>query len=223
MNTSLETYPEALQRVKIGLFAENGHNIKGVVHVGSHDGYEVEWYLKMGIDNILCFEPYSKAFFDFKEKYVHDISDGKVKIFDIALGCGDYEEELAIADGDGQGSTFLPLVSQDKEKSYWHETVGTQKAQIRKFTTFLKENPTIDINLYDCLVIDAQGMEMEVLLGMDNLIDKFDYLNIECSRTPIYKGELDAQSIIAWLKEHGFIPISEIEEHNDILFIKDKR
>ena len=45
---------EALWRVKIGHFLKRGIPIRGVIHVGANDGYEIEWYIKLGIQHLLA-------------------------------------------------------------------------------------------------------------------------------------------------------------------------
>lgn len=221
MNRNTAAYNEAKWRVKISHFTEKGHDIKGVVHVGAHNGYEVQWYLAMGIENILCFEPLVEVAQVFKETYKKEIEQGKVKLFDIALGDQDTYGYLDVAEGDGQGSTFLKLNPGSEDKPYHHVVTGTQVSEIHKFASFMKDHPEIDLFNYDCLVIDAQGMELEVLKGMGHYLTFFHYLNIECSEKPIYKGEAPAYKIIEFLSRQGYKQDSPIEEHNDIMFIKD--
>jgi len=101
-----------------------------------------------------------------------------VKIFICALGDRDDWKELAIAPGDGKGSTFLPEVT----KSFNPE--GTQPTLIRRFDTVW-----LDIGPCNTLVVDVQGMELQVLRGFGEKLAHFDFLNIECSRVPLYEGK----------------------------------
>jgi len=39
------TFEEAQDRVKIGHFTRKGYKIRGVVHVGANDGFEIQFYL----------------------------------------------------------------------------------------------------------------------------------------------------------------------------------
>ena len=79
----------------------------------------------------------------------------------------------------------------------------------------------IELKDYNCLVVDVQGMELQVLKGFGPHLDGMDCLNIECSEVPIYGGEAPASEVVAWLGERGFEAISPIEPHNDVLFVKN--
>lgn len=222
MNRDLETFKGAEQCVKINHFTQKGYDIKGVMHVGTHNGYEIEHYLNMGIDNVLGFEPFYEAFSQCMQKYKQAVLEGKLKLFNIGLGSKiNNMVKLNITEGDGQGSTFLTLKPEiPQSKPYFQRVVNEQMASITTFAFFLEHRKNVDISKYDCLVIDAQGMELEVLIGMGKYLDGFKYLNIECSKEPIYEGEAPALQISSWLFDQGFIRDSEIEEHNDIFFIK---
>src|SRR5687768_15516634 len=140
-------YHEAKWRVKIGhAFCELGYDIKGVVHVGANDGYEVQYYLAMGVEKVLCFEPLRSAIDAFRLQYN---TNSCVRLIPHALGNVDGEVQLYIAPGDGKGSSTLPELP---TVAYPSTTIS-----ILRFSTFL--NLWRDVNLadYDCLVIDTQG------------------------------------------------------------------
>jgi len=55
---------------------------------------------------------------------------------------------------------------------------------------------------------------------MDDYLESFRFLNIECSLEPVYRGGARAEEVIVYLARYGFKPITPVERHNDILFVK---
>jgi hypothetical protein len=55
--------------------------IEGIIHVGAHEGQEVNLYERIGVKNIMLFEPIPKIFDKLKAKYFKDYL-----VFDTALG-----------------------------------------------------------------------------------------------------------------------------------------
>jgi len=47
-------------------------------------------------------------------------------------------------------------------------------------------------------------MELDVLIGMEDNLDHFKYLNIECSKDVYYEGGVEAEAVIDWLNDMGF-------------------
>lgn len=218
-----ENYKEARWRVKIGhAFLEKGYDIKGVVHVGANDGYEVQYYLQLGIENAICFEPLPSACRRFRDQYHPWMYSGKVRLFELALGNQNRETKLYIAPGDGQGSSqLLPTADYQKEHpEYDYTTFPPLTILERRFADLVKDIE-FDPDLYDCLTIDTQGTELEVLQGFENYLKNFKYLNIECSSEPVYECGAPAQEVIDFLKSFAFIQDSPTEIHNDIFFIRE--
>ena len=225
IDRSSPIYQEAKWRVKIGhAFLEKGHDIKGVVHVGANDGYEVEYYLKLGIEKVLCFEPYPLAIGLFKQKYASDIESGRVILIEKGLGARNERAKLRIAPDTGQSSSVLRVAEEFRSDSPFKDTegdLGTVEIDINTWINFLIEHPTINPDDYDCLVVDVQGMELDALRGMGTYLKNFKYLNIECSEKAVYEGEARAIEVVRFLKEAGFHQDTEIEPHNDIMFTRE--
>ena len=55
---------------------------------------------------------------------------------------------------------------------------------------------------------------------MEDNLDYFKYLNIDCSKDVYYEGGVEADAVIEWLNDMGFIQDSPTEVHNDIMFIR---
>lgn len=204
----------AVDAVKIGRFIKSGYTLHGVVHVGAGDGYEVPFYRELGLDPIICFEPLADARRCFKER-----NPTETEPLPYALSDFNGTAQLNIAPGDGQDSSLLEEVKPvpDRVRRLPQETV-----EVVRFDTWAGCAGLLDRfwnEVVDTLVIDVQGAELQVLKGLGNWINQFRYLNIECSRVPIYKTGASAQEVIDFLAKAGFTAVTPIQEHDDILFV----
>lgn len=212
---------EALWRVKIGAFLKRGIPIKGIIHIGANDGYEIDWYLKLGIKHVLAVEPEREAFNKLKQKF-RGVSG--VHLANMALGDGDRTTTriLKVPPKDTGGSTLLTEFP--NAPSVMGVTNDYSERQEVVVTTFEKLvslfSDIIEMKDYNCLVVDVQGMELQVLKGFGSHLDGMDCLNIECSEVPLFDGEAPASEVVDWLGKIGFDAITPIEPHNDILFVR---
>lgn len=202
----------AVDAVKIGWFIKSGYTLHGVVHVGAGDGYEVPFYRELGLDPVICFEPLADARRRFKER-----NPTETEPLPYALSDYNGETRLKVSPGDGQDSSLLELT----------RPVGggipTEVVEVVRFDTWAgadagPERVWAD-EFIDTLVIDVQGTELQVLKGLGQWINQFRYLNIECSKVPIYKTGATAQEVIDFLAKAGFTAVTPIQEHDDILFV----
>lgn len=200
-------------------------SVKGVIHVGMSWGEEIADYLEMGAMHVIGFEPIQKAFEAASLLYGND---PRVRLENLALGNQNLTGTMTVIEdkqpmighpvGTG-GSTFLKELSIPQgtpERFFRHLLIQ----DIQRFDSWLEKHPDVQITDYDALVIDVQGMELQVLQGFGNLLNHFTYLNIECSAVPVYEGEAPAQVVIDYLADCGLKQRTPIEEHNDILFSK---
>lgn len=54
------------------------------------------------------------------------------------------------------------------------------------------------------LKIDVQGFELEALRGCESLLDRFEWLYVECSYIELYQGQALVHEVIDWLQSRGF-------------------
>lgn len=216
MNRQLATFNAAEYRVKISHFTRQGFDIDGVIHVGASDGYEVEHYINLGIENILLFEPLPSACKILHERYP------QVPVVQLALSDVNTTKDLQVTEGSGAGSSFLDMIDDSGIVQSWDDNkyvVEKIKAKVSRFDTWANKNNYFPGN-YDCLVMDVQGLELKALWGFGEYLKGFKYLNIECSEIPVYQGEAPAKTVIKYLEKQGFVQDSPIEPHNDVMFIR---
>ena len=230
MKRDLPGFYEAEERNKLSHFTVQGYDLNGVVQAGANDGEEIENFIRMGIDNLIAFEPLESAFNILQERY-----GSKAACFKLGLHDTNKMATLLATDGDGKGASLFESVETHPEvQANWPDQKvlsGTEEIELVRFDKWAKQfnktkhedergnNHIIDLSQYDTLQLDTQGNEMEILLGMGKWLKQFKYLCIELSVTPVYKGETPGAEVAAWLKTQGFTLDSPIYEHNDCFFV----
>jgi hypothetical protein len=190
---------------------------KGIIHVGAHEGQEVELYEKLGIKNIMLFEPIPKIFNKLKTKYSEDYL-----VFNTALGDTEGEITMNIENvNDCKSSSILePL----KHINYYPHIVFTEKIDVKitKLDNFLSYSDRFNV-----MVIDTQCYELEVLKGGEKFLDKIDNIICEVNNEELYMGCPDVNEIDEYLKTFGFTRVEtswswDNETWGDALYIKNK-
>lgn len=201
---------------KVSYFVERGWPVRGVIHVGASDGEEVPGYKALGIDKIIAFEPLLPALKQFQKNYPGMLC--------LPYGLSNKKgvRTLYVTAGDGKGTSARKVIKDHPEVvEKWNhgqaEVVGKQRAVFMRFD-FWASKTAIPMGEYNCLVLDAQGMSYEVLEGFGDYIKYLDYLVVELSETPVYKGEKSANEVIYWLNARGFEQLTPVQPHDDVLF-----
>lgn len=197
---------------------------KGVIHVGANDGEEFVYYKSMGVQNLMGFEPLRAPYERFGETHPDVLK------YMVGWGAEDAKMTIEVTENDKASST-LPRIEVDNWEEHevfkdWNmgqwPIVGTEEIQIVRFDNWV-EYSKIDLNNYNFINMDIQGMELDGLKGMGDTLDYFDALVIECSEKPVFVGEHSAAEVSAWLAERGFEQVTRTMLHGDILFLrKDK-
>ena len=191
---------------------ELGYKLNGIVHIGAHYGEEIPYYKTLVGNNIVCFEPLAHAFLAFKQ------SHPDIPIYQIALSDNNGSAKFyETADGAyGQMSSLLEPLDE-----IFHMTGGVKRTctvHTMRFDTWF--SLTCECYLCNCVVIDTQGSELQVLKGFGSLIHNFKFFSIECSEKPLYKGSATAQEVIDFMATNGFVQKTPTVSHGDILFVK---
>jgi FkbM family methyltransferase len=170
--------------------------IKGVIHVGAHFGQEFEIYEKLGIDNLIFFEPMPKAF----EVLTNRIGN-KAILSNVALGniIGEMEMFTEVSN-EGMSNSLL----EPDYHLYQHPNIqfsGRQKVPITKLDVFMSNQ---DKSKYNCIIIDVQGYELEVFKGASNYLNDIDYIMTEVNREELYKGCARVEDLDSFLLDYKF-------------------
>ena len=77
-------------------------------------------------------------------------------------------------------------------------------------------------SVYNMLVLDTQGAEYDILLGIVETLGLGQFLKIqvECSNKEFHRGQKLQPDIEALLQSHGFVNVrNEYPIHGDVVFI----
>lgn len=215
----------SLVEAKTEFFCRRGfaHRMRGVVHVGAHEGQEIPWYVHRGHTPVLAFEANPAVARRLQAAY-----EGHPDVHVVGCALGDVNRwadlwiprHLHDHSDDEQSASFLRA---DRESGYdWggRDLDGrTVQVPVFRFDDWIRTQPQL-LARVNVLVVDVQGFEHQVLGGFGDAIDAFDLISVECSRVPIYKGGAPAAAVEARLLVSGFERATEIVSHDDVMFIR---
>jgi FkbM family methyltransferase len=166
---------------------------RGVVHVGASEGQELETYLALGFEKILCIEPHPGSFrrleqhFEFWRRWLKVMHDnyGATEVPRLdAVMCAASDRAgtgtLHIAADPGESSLLVPLPSHIRLSS--EVCVKTQRLDDVIADQGLKPDD------FSLLVMDIQGAELLALQGAPRLLDVLDMAVVEVNYRPRYVG-----------------------------------
>ena len=202
-------------------------DFRSIIHVGAHAGQEKDFYEAHGFDDVLWIEASPSVY----QRLAATIEDhnksnaGKPAPPRHRTVCalltdrdGD-EVELHEFSNDGQSSSIFR--STEKCHSRWPhvvETGHTEKLATRTLDSVAAEYG-MDKNL-DVLVVDAQGAELLVLSGSENVLKNVKAVVSEVSTIPYYEGGALYPELHEFLTSRGFFPMTTPRRHGDVLFLR---
>jgi len=210
---------EDIVESRLSFFLERGAHFHGVIHVGSNDGAEIAWYRQAGCKPILCFEPHPDALARAAARWK---GTKDVLFAPVALGEENGRLEFWVpADGDDEKtSRYRPIPTPGHDWTTVPAGHSISVPVMRFDSWAMTARP--GLGCYNTLVVDVQGMELEVLRGFGTCLNYLDYLCIELSAAPVYEGEAPAARVIEYLDGWGFHPLTEVQEHDDVLFSRKR-
>jgi len=171
--------------------------IKGVLHIGAHFGQEYSIYEKMGVKDVMFFEPLPHTFEKLREN-IHGKNKNAILV-NSALGnmIGEIEMNVETAN-QGQSSSILePHIHL---KQYPHIRFNNKiNVKITKLDTFIEEKEK-----YNFINIDVQGYELEVFKGGSEFLNHIDYIMTEVNKDEVYKNCPMIEDLDNFLKPYGF-------------------
>ena len=193
--------------------------VKGVLHVGGHLGEEYPIYKKVGAQKIVFFEPIPDIYNELTKR-LKGCED--VVLVKKALGSRNETRDMHIHRGGGESTSFLkPTALYD---GYFEEkTVPLEIVTLDSFLPSLN-----DSHVFNMLVTDTQGFDLEVLKGAQNALKQIKYIYTEVSKGH-YHGEPALEDFDVFLKPFGFRRVESSmygswkgeDQWGDIFYIKD--
>lgn len=168
--------------------------IKGLIHVGAHYGQEYKIYQKLGIADLIFFEPLQQNF-EIMKAHVGE----KAKLFQLALGNENKQVKMYVESANnGMSSSIL---KPHKHLEQYPQIVFDQEeiVEMVRLDDFLSEKEN-----YNFLAIDVQGYELEVLKGSQETLTNISGILTEVNRDELYSNCVRVEHLDNFLKNFNF-------------------
>lgn len=169
----------------------------GIIHIGAHLTEEKNDYLKYNLDNTIWIEANPYLFETIKVNGLE-----KERFFNYAMTDTDDKLIQLNITNNGQSSSILEL---EKHKIHHPDIYvsNTVNVSSKRMDTLINEN-NLDIDKYDFLNIDVQGVELLVLKGFGDYLKKIRYIYTEVNTDYLYKNCALISEIDSYLKDFNF-------------------
>lgn len=176
----------------------HGIEPRGVIHVGGHEGQEVDAYARLGIEHALFFEANPQVFDTLQARLAE--RDGYQ-----ALHCAIVESNapvtLRVTSFD-QSSSVLPL---KEHARIYPDIVEVAQVEVpgRRLDDILRESGD-ESRHYNLLSLDIQGAELLALKGAVETLHQVDAIRVEVNYAELYAGGAHVYELDAFLDAQGF-------------------
>jgi FkbM family methyltransferase len=183
-----------MSAILLNVFDKTKPSCRGIIHVGSHHGQELEFYLEHLTKNVMAYEPLKKNFAQLEEAWGSFV-DCRNKAAGNFTGRVDMFVESA---NGGQSSSILK--PKKHLEQYPHITFDSKETcEIIKLDDDIKNKSD-----FDTLVIDVQGYELKVLKGARSLLSNIEHIVCEVNCDELYEGCAMVSDLDSYLIELGF-------------------
>jgi FkbM family methyltransferase len=180
------------------LIRDYGISVSGILHVGAHNCEELGDYTANGVpaDNIYWVEA-------MREKVDKMRADKPgVKIYHAVVSNEDGKAVTFNVANNGQSSSMLEFGSHAKTYPGIRYVKQLEMTTTRLAT--LVEREGIPMKTINFMNLDIQGVELDALKSMDNMIDHVDYIYTEINTQQVYKGCCEVGELDEFLSSKGF-------------------
>lgn len=172
---------------------------KGVVHIGGHLAQERITYYVRGLP-VLWFEADPG-----KAEKIRDTLgpfDKQDVVHALMSDTDDVAVPFHVSSSDGVSSSIFELAD---HKKIWPaiEMVGVIELPSRRFDTLVRDI-SIDMSLYDTLIMDVQGAELKVLKGFGETLKHIKRLQLEAADFNSYAGGATVDDLVEFCLAAGF-------------------
>jgi FkbM family methyltransferase len=169
-----------------------------LIDVGARWGASTVWDGISSKSEILCFEP------DHEEAArLTALAPPNVRYVPVALGSADGEIDIHVTRQPACSSAYVPIPKLYENYPDLADTAPERIERIRCKTLdgILSE---LEIESVDCIKIDTQGSELNILKGGTKALASCALLNIEVIFNPLYEGQPLFCDIDRFMRDHGF-------------------
>lgn len=175
---------------------------RGMVHVGAHQGQEVEQYLRYGFDRIVLIEANPEWCEGLRAKFG---SDSRIRIFNYAACDREGEVDLQIhtsRSGSTEPASILPMKRFKEIVATLHTARTIRVPAITLPALFQKH--ALEPGDYNFLNLDIQGAELLALQGAAALLPGMDAVISEVNLVELYEGGPLEEDLVRFMEARGF-------------------
>ena len=183
---------------------------KGAIHIGGHFGEERSWYRNNGFKPVIWIEPDPNSY----QILLENIKDFPEQ---SAYNVGIYHKAgklpLHISSNESMSSSILNF---KHHTDFFPEItmVNDIMVDLVRMDEFVKTN-NININDYNLLNVDVQGVELHVLRSFGDLLKGFDYIFVEVNEIETYEHCTFMIDLDMYLNNYNFT-----RTHTEMQFTK---
>jgi FkbM family methyltransferase len=127
--------------------------------------------------------------------------DARATLINAAVGPEAGEAEIHLSARD-DSSSLLPITARQNALFPGTAEAGTATIRVMRLADALS---AADIEPPALLKLDVQGFELQALAGCEDVLNRFEWVYVECSFMELYAGQAFADEVIAWLRERSFL------------------
>ncbi len=135
----------------------------------------------------------------------------QIQIFPVALGYEKGEADFHV-NAHSHSSSLLPLAKGHLDA--FPEAFEKQTIKVN-VCTLDEISPELELERPVLLKLDVQGFEAAVLSGATQTLKSVDYILVETSFKPLYKGEVLFSQIMEMLNSHHFVFSRPVDSFSD--------
>ncbi|MEB3980331.1 FkbM family methyltransferase [Mycobacterium sp. 663a-19] len=197
------SYRAALLRHRVAAAVEHeealgGLQLRTVVDVGANRGQFTLFALRAFPDaKIVALEPLALPAATFRRVFANE---PRVTLHHAALGPESGQSTMHVSRHD-DSSSLLPITATQESVFRGTGEVRTEAVRTGPLSEFLDAGSIEEPAL---LKLDVQGYELEALRACGELLDRFAYVCAEASFIELYEGQVLADELVGWLRDHGY-------------------
>ncbi len=190
-----------------GLCERFGVEIRGLIHLGAHEGQELTSYRKIGQFPVTLVEAHPEIF----QRLIANISDA-ADVFAVHAAVTDRDGLVTLhVSAHDQSSSVLPIGAMQRLIPTTVEQ-GTIEVPGRSLDSLFGEwrSRSHEAALANVMVSDIQGAELLALSGAGETLPQFDAIILEVSFDDLYAGCAQVEEIDQFMGAAGFERIATV-------------
>ncbi len=171
---------------------------RGVIHIGAHEGREINLYQEMGVKNIVFVEANPVVFERLKKNIIDETN---IKAVNCAINNLDGETTLYVTSNDLSSSILRLKYHQEIYPSIIES--HQVRVQSKRLDSLLQEEQ-LEPSDFNIINIDIQGAELMAFEGAITTLKYIEAINTEVNYRELYEGCARINQIDEFLETHGF-------------------